>query len=61
MKITKRKLCRLQEGLSQDEAAKELGISQSYLSLIELNRVPVDQEFLQCMAKLYNCNLQDVI
>lgn len=60
MTVSKRKLLRVQEGLAQAKAAIKLHISQSYLSLVENEKVNVEQDILQSMAKLFKCNLQDL-
>lgn len=60
MKITKLKLLRLQEGLSQEQASEQLGISQGYLSQIESLSRTLTSELKLKMAGLYNVNVNDL-
>ena len=60
MKVTKLKLFRIQEGLSQLEASKKLGISRGYLSQLEAYYAPLNAELRVKMAALYNVDVNDV-
>lgn len=60
-KLTKIKFCRLQSGIKQSIAAKQLEISQPYLSQLESGMFPVDRELIVKMAKLYSCEVQDLL
>ena len=48
---------RLLSGLSQEEAAKLIEISESYLEKIELNEREPGRDTLIRMSKIYNCSL----
>jgi transcriptional regulator with XRE-family HTH domain len=45
------KLCRSRRGLSQGELAREVGLSVSYLSLIEQGKRTPNLEILEAVAK----------
>ncbi|MEX0590741.1 MAG: helix-turn-helix domain-containing protein, partial [Xanthobacteraceae bacterium] len=51
---------RRQLGLSQTQMADELGISPSYVNLIERNQRPVTAQILVKMAKAYDIDLRDL-
>ena len=51
---------RRQIGLSQTQMAKELGISPSYVNLIEQNQRPVTAQILLKMAEAYDVDLKDL-
>ena len=44
---------RNQAGLSQQEAAAELGVSQSYLSMLEKGQRPLSRELARRMVRVY--------
>ena len=60
MKVTKLKLFRIQEGLSQMQASKQLGISRGYLSQLETYYAPLTVEIKIKMAALYNVDVNDI-
>jgi len=60
MTLTKMKFARLQAGLTQDDAAGKLGVSQSYLSLLENKQVIPNIALIQTMATLYDCEESDL-
>lgn len=60
MKFTPMQIQRVSNGLSQKEAAKILGISRSYLSQCETYDVPIPQEQLSRMVKLYQCTPKEL-
>ena len=60
MQVTKIKLLRLQNGLSQEQASEKLGISQGYLSQIESLSRTLTSELKLKMACLYNVNVNDL-
>jgi predicted transcriptional regulator/transcriptional regulator with XRE-family HTH domain len=51
---------RRQLGLSQTQMAEELGISPSYVNLIERNQRPVTAQILVKMAEAYDIDLRDL-
>ena len=51
---------RRQLGLSQTQMAEELGISPSYVNLIERNQRPVTAQILLKMAEAYDIDLRDL-
>lgn len=51
---------RRQLGLSQTQMAEELGISPSYVNLIERNQRPVTAQILVKMAETYDIDLRDL-
>src|SRR5215510_11736633 len=51
---------RRQLGLSQTQMADELGISPSYVNLIERNQRPVTAQILLKMAEAYDVDLRDL-
>src|SRR5215216_6064378 len=51
---------RRQLGLSQTQMADELGISPSYVNLIERNQRPVTAQILLKMAETYDLDLRDL-
>jgi predicted transcriptional regulator/DNA-binding XRE family transcriptional regulator len=51
---------RRQLGLSQTQMAEELGISPSYINLIERNQRPVTAQILLKMAEAYDLDLRDL-
>lgn len=51
---------RRQIGLTQTQMAKELGISPSYVNLIEQNQRPVTAQILLKMAEAYDVDLKDL-
>lgn len=61
MKISKLKFYRIREGLSQERAAKQIGISRSYLSLFEIGGAIPDTELLVKMARVYGVDPQDLL
>lgn len=50
---------RRREGLSQVELARKLGVSASYLNLIESNRRPLPATLLLKVAQIFGVDLQD--
>jgi len=46
--------------MTQEEAGRAFGISNTYLSNIESYRKPATPEVLQKMIKLYKCNMRDL-
>ena len=55
------KLLRLQRQVSQQQLAKQLGISQTHMSNIEGGRVSVNLRLLMRIANLFACRLDDII
>ncbi len=51
------KLARIYEGVSQSDAAKQLHISQNYLSLIENNHATPSLKVLLQASKYYERNI----
>src|ERR1051325_5611759 len=51
---------RQQLGLSQTQMADGLGISPSYINLIERNQRPVSAQILLRMAEVYDLDLRDL-
>src|SRR5262245_30443775 len=51
---------RRQLGLSQTQMAEELGVSPSYVNLIERNQRPVTAQILLKMAEAYDIDLRDL-
>src|SRR3979490_3547122 len=51
---------RRQLGLSQTQMADELGVSPSYVNLIERNQRPVTAQILLTMAEAYDLDLRDL-
>src|SRR3954464_8211076 len=51
---------RRQLGLSQTQMADELGVSPSYINLIERNQRPVTAQILLKMAEAYDIDLRDL-
>ena len=51
---------RRQLALSQTQMAEELGISPSYVNLIERNQRPVTAQILVKMAEAYDIDLRDL-
>src|SRR5688572_19837470 len=51
---------RRQLGLSQTQMAEEIGISPSYVNLIERNQRPVTAQILVKMAEAYDIDLRDL-
>ena len=51
---------RRQLGLSQTQMAEEIGISASYVNLIERNQRPVTAQILVKMAETYDIDLRDL-
>ncbi|HWL94856.1 MAG TPA: helix-turn-helix transcriptional regulator, partial [Phycisphaerae bacterium] len=51
---------RRQLSLSQTQMAEELGISPSYVNLIERNQRPVTAQILVKMAEAYDIDLRDL-
>ena len=60
MKLTPIKQARLLCAMTQEEAVRAFGISNTYLSNIESYRKPATPEVLQKMIKLYKCNMRDL-
>lgn len=52
------KLLRMIRGISQNEMAKALAISQTHLSNIENGRVTVNLRFLVRAANVFDCTLE---
>ncbi|WP_222872313.1 helix-turn-helix domain-containing protein [Hankyongella ginsenosidimutans] len=52
---------RAQLGLTQTRMAEELGVSVSYLNLIERNQRPVTAQFLLRLADAYNLDIRDLM
>lgn len=61
MTVSNIKLARVKKGMTQTEAAKALGISQGFLSLIENKQKSVDMEILIRMATLYDAKYDEII
>src|SRR5271166_3842528 len=51
---------RQQLGLSQTQIAEGLGISPSYINLIERNQRPVTAQILLRLAEVYDLDLRDL-
>jgi transcriptional regulator with XRE-family HTH domain len=51
---------RQQQGLSQTQMAEGLGISPSYINLIERNQRPVTAQLLLRLAETYDLDLRDL-
>src|SRR5436305_13871420 len=51
---------RQQLGLSQTQIAEGLGISPSYINLIERNQRPVTAQLLMRLAQTYDLDLRDL-
>lgn len=58
---TKIKLLRTLRRVSQQQLAKQLGISQTHMSNIEGGRVSVNLRLLMRIANLFACRLDDII
>lgn len=52
---------RMKKGLRANRAAMLLGISKSYISMIENGVVPLTDELRKKMATLYECHQKDLI
>jgi transcriptional regulator with XRE-family HTH domain len=50
---------RLLTGLNREEAAKKIGISESYLEKIEYGYQQPGRETLIKLSKFYNCKIDD--
>jgi transcriptional regulator with XRE-family HTH domain len=61
MKINKFKFYRLQEGLSQAEAAKLIGISRAYISLFETGRATPSEEITCRLARAYGIEAKELM
>lgn len=61
MKFSKMQTCRLSNAYTQVVAAKELGISECYLSQIENGKVFASDALLTKMSKLYDCDKRDLL
>lgn len=59
--INKLVKARLDSGLSQNDAAKKLGKSQSYISKLESGQRRVDLIQLKALAKIYKITLDSLI
>jgi transcriptional regulator with XRE-family HTH domain len=59
-KATRLKLARLQEGFSQHDVARKLGISQSTLSLWESGHRSPSEERREALAALYGRTLDEL-
>ncbi|CAK7029064.1 helix-turn-helix transcriptional regulator [Phascolarctobacterium sp.] len=55
------KLLRTLRRVSQQQLAKQLGISQTHMSNIEGGRVSVNLRLLMRIANLFECRLDDII
>lgn len=55
------KVLRSREGLTQEEAAKKMGISRSALSNYEAAIREPDLETLELIADFYNCNMDTLV
>lgn len=47
--------------LSQEKAAKRLGIDRSHLSKLETGNAQYNQGFMEAAAKLYGCTIPDLL
>jgi transcriptional regulator with XRE-family HTH domain len=61
MPVSNTKLARVKKGLTQTQAAKALGISQGFLSLIENQQKYADRSILIKMMTLYEVKYEDII
>lgn len=61
MKLTNLKLKRLQLGLKQEEVAKSLGISRSYLAQLENQHASIDGSLMIKLAQYYKCETIDLV
>ena len=61
MTITKIKIIRLQRGLRQWDIAKEIGVSESYLSKIENGKVKPNELLMKSIAKLLKVPVEEII
>lgn len=59
--IRKLKAARIAAGLSQEDVAKKLGKSQSYISKVEAGEQRIDVIELRAFTKLYRKELDDFI
>ncbi|WP_339828130.1 helix-turn-helix transcriptional regulator, partial [Phascolarctobacterium sp.] len=55
------KLLRTLRKVTQQQLAKQLGISQTHMSNIEGGRVSVNLRLLMRIANLFECRLDDII
>ncbi len=55
------KLIRLQKGFKAYEVAKQIGISRSYLSKLECGAVPITQDILLNLSKVYGINPTELV
>ena len=55
------KLLRMIRGISQNEMAKALAISQTHLSNIENGRVPGSLKLLLKLRSIFGCRLEDLV
>lgn len=51
---------RIDKNLTQDQAAKILGIRKEYLSMLENGERNPSDNLKEKMAKLYNCEIADI-
>ena len=51
---------RIDKNLTQDQAAKILGIRKEYLSMLENGERNPSDNLKEKMAKLYNCEIVDI-
>jgi len=59
--LTNLKLKRLKLGMQQKNVAKAIGISKTYMSLLESGKEPLREDVLCKLAKHYNCSAIDLI
>jgi transcriptional regulator with XRE-family HTH domain len=52
---------RLQKGLTQNEVARALGCTQSYVSKVEAGQVRVDAVQLSVFSRLYGVRLNSLV
>lgn len=61
MSLSKMKLIRMKKGLKQNQVAKLLGVTKSYLSMIENNSVKPTDEILIKLSKIYEVHAKELI
>lgn len=61
MTITKIKIARLHSGLRQWDVARQVGVSESYVSKIETGRVKPDNQLLERIATVLKVPLRSIL
>jgi len=60
IRYTKAQLLRISKGFTQQAVAELVGISQSYLSLIETYKAVPEDEIYTQITKLYDCHKSEL-